>query len=156
MIWGISLDWPNKKNYFISWAWDLLSAFRLWSSEDLSLVPVLTGFPGGSVVKNLLANAGYRSLGWEDPLEKEMATRSVFLAGKSHGQRSPVGYSPWGCKRVRHNLETKKNKSPSSSFKPLGLKVPDSAAGFLCKVYPSKDMKLLIPRSISNHICILA
>ena len=108
MIWGISLDWPNKKNYFISWAWDLLSAFRLWLSEDLSLVPILTGFPGGSVVKNLLANAGYTSLGWEDPLEKEMATHSVFLAGKSHGQRSPVGYSPWGCKRVRHNLETKK------------------------------------------------
>ena len=37
-----------------------------------------------------------RSLGWEDPLEKEMATHS--LPGKSHGQRSLVGYSPWGCK----------------------------------------------------------
>ena len=34
-----------------------------------------------------------RSLGWEDPLEKEMATHS---SGKSHGQRSMVGYSPWG------------------------------------------------------------
>ena len=22
----------------------------------------------------------------------------VFLSGKSHGQRSLVGYSPWGCK----------------------------------------------------------
>ena len=36
-----------------------------------------------------------RSLGWEDPLEKEMA---VLLPGKSHGQRILVGYSPWGCK----------------------------------------------------------
>ena len=34
------------------------------------------------------------SLGWEDPLEKEMATHSSILAGKSHGQRSLVGYSP--------------------------------------------------------------
>ena len=30
------------------------------------------------------------SLGWEDPLEKEMATHSSILAGKSHGQRSPT------------------------------------------------------------------
>ena len=27
----------------------------------------------------------------------------VFLPGKSNGQRSPVGYSPWGRKRVRHD-----------------------------------------------------
>ena len=44
-----------------------------------------------------------RSLGQEDPLEKEVATTSVFLPGKFHGQRSPGGYSPWGHKRVRHN-----------------------------------------------------
>ena len=36
--------------------------------------------------------------GWEDPLEKGMATRSAFLPGKSHGQRSLMGYSPWGHK----------------------------------------------------------
>ena len=45
-----------------------------------------------------------QSLGWEDPLEKEMA---VFLPGESHGQRSLVGYSPWGHKGVRHDLATK-------------------------------------------------
>ena len=32
------------------------------------------------------------SLGWEDPLEKEIATNSTTLPGKSHGQRSLVGY----------------------------------------------------------------
>ena len=37
-------------------------------------------------------------LGWEDLLEKEMATHSSILSGKSHGQRSLVGYSPWGHK----------------------------------------------------------
>ena len=42
-----------------------------------------------------------RALGWEDPLEKEMAIPTpVFLPGKSHGQRSLVGYSLWG----RHNI----------------------------------------------------
>ena len=34
-----------------------------------------------------------RSLSWEDPLEKEMATNSSILAGESHGQRSLAGYS---------------------------------------------------------------
>ena len=38
-----------------------------------------------------------RSLCREDPLEKEMATHTpVLLPGKFHGQRSLVGYSPWG------------------------------------------------------------
>ena len=31
----------------------------------------------------------------------------VFLPGKFQGQRPLVGYSPWGHKRVRHNLVTK-------------------------------------------------
>ena len=35
-----------------------------------------------------------RSLGQEDPLEKGMATHSVFLPGESHEQRSLAGYSP--------------------------------------------------------------
>ena len=39
-----------------------------------------------------------QSLGWEDPLEKEMAVHSSILPGKSHGQRILEGYSPWGCK----------------------------------------------------------
>ena len=39
-----------------------------------------------------------QSLGWEDPLEKEMATHSSILLVKSHGQRSLAGHSPWGRK----------------------------------------------------------
>ena len=35
-----------------------------------------------------------RSLGGEDTLENRMATHSGILAGKSHGQRSLVGYGP--------------------------------------------------------------
>ena len=35
-----------------------------------------------------------QSLGWEDPLEKRMATHSVFLPGEFHGQKSLVSYSP--------------------------------------------------------------
>ena len=40
-------------------------------------------------------------------LEKEMATNSSTLAGKSHGQRSLVGYSPWGREEsVGHDWAT--------------------------------------------------
>ena len=49
--------------------------------------------------------------GREDPLEKEMATQSSILHGKSCGQRSLVGYSPWGHKRVGHDLVTKQNNN---------------------------------------------
>ena len=52
------------------------------------------------------------SLGWEDPLEKEMATPPVFLPGKSHGQRNVAGCSPWGHKRVGHSLHTKQQQHP--------------------------------------------
>jgi len=41
-----------------------------------------------------------RSLGREDPLEKEMATIPGLLPGKSHGLRSLVGYSPWSRKEL--------------------------------------------------------
>ena len=39
-----------------------------------------------------------RFLGWEDPLEKEMATHCSIVAWKIHGQKSLVGYSPWSHK----------------------------------------------------------
>ena len=38
------------------------------------------------------------SLGQEDPLGKKWQSTPVFLPGKSHGQRSLVGYSIWGYK----------------------------------------------------------
>ena len=40
-----------------------------------------------------------RSLGWGDTLEEGMGICPSILAWKkSHGQRSLVGYSPWGHK----------------------------------------------------------
>ena len=37
-------------------------------------------------------------------------TTTSILAVKSHGLRNLAGYSPWGCKRVRHNLVTKQQQ----------------------------------------------
>ena len=54
------------------------------------------------MVRSLLAIQEIRvqSLGWEDPLEKEMAPTPVLLPRKSRGRRSLVGYSPWGGKEL--------------------------------------------------------
>jgi len=49
----------------------------------------------GSALKNLPANARHAGL---IPGRKEWQPTPVFLPGKSHGQRSLTGYSPWGCK----------------------------------------------------------
>ena len=57
-------------------------------------------FPGGSVVKNMPANAGDAGSipGWEDYLEKEMATHSSILAWEIPRTEEPQGYSPWSRK----------------------------------------------------------
>ena len=43
-----------------------------------------------------------RSLAQEDPWRRKWQPTLVFLPGESHGQRSLVGYTPWG-RKVRHN-----------------------------------------------------
>ena len=59
-------------------------------------------FPSGSGVKNPPAKQEMqvRFLDWEYPLEKEMATHSNILPGKSDEQRNLVGYNPWGNKEL--------------------------------------------------------
>ena len=46
------------------------------------IIALVTGFPGGSVVKNLPANTGDadQPLGQEEILEKEVATHASILA----------------------------------------------------------------------------
>ena len=39
-----------------------------------------------------------QSLGWEDPWRGKWCCTPVLLSGESHGQRSLVGYIPWGHK----------------------------------------------------------
>ena len=65
----------------------------------------ICGLPGGSVVKNPPASAG--DVGVEgvipgsgrSPGEGNGNTLQYsYLENQSHGQKSLVGYSPWGCK----------------------------------------------------------
>ena len=59
------------------------------------------GFPGGSEVKvsacnmrELVFDPWVRKIPWR----RKWQPTPVFLPGESHGRRSLVGHSPWGCK----------------------------------------------------------
>ena len=74
------------------------------------------GFPGSSAGKESTYNSGdpVQFLGREDLLEKGQSTTPVFWPGKSPGQRSLKGYSPWGhkesdttkCLTTQHSILT--------------------------------------------------
>ena len=57
------------------------------------------------LVKNLPAmrETWVQFLGWEDPLEKEMATHSSILAWKIPWTEEPVGLQSTGSQRYGHN-----------------------------------------------------
>ena len=68
----------------------------------------LWGFPGGSDCKASACNVGtrVRFLGWEDPLEKEMAIHSSTLAWKIPWMEEPDRLQSMWSQRVRHNWAT--------------------------------------------------
>ena len=71
------------------------------------------GFPDGSTVKNLPANAWDMGLifgSGRSPEEGNDNPPSLFLPGKPHGQKSLMGYSPGDCKRVGQDLATKQQQ----------------------------------------------
>ena len=69
------------------------------------------GFPGGTVVKNPPVNAGdkrdeempIRPLGWEDPLEKEVAIHCTILAWKIPWAEEPGWLQSMGLQKVGHD-----------------------------------------------------
>ena len=67
---------------------------KLWAPTEYKQKPLLLDygvFPGGSDGKE---SAGVRKIPWRT----EWLPTPVFLPGEFHGQRSLVGYSPWGHK----------------------------------------------------------
>ena len=69
---------------------------------------VVLGFPGGSAVKNLPANARRHKRCRFDPWVRKIPWRRKWqptpvLPGEFHGWRSLVSYSPWGSRRVEQD-----------------------------------------------------
>ena len=119
---------------------DLLG-FRLWATEWMGLLFATTGdlaggavgrradiimssewsprgFPGGSAWRIHLQMQEMRiqSLGWEEPLEKGMATHSSILAWRIPWAEEPGGLQSKGSQRVRHNWVTEHVHSGAPRF----------------------------------------
>ena len=84
------------------------------------IITYARGFPGGSAVKSLPANAGgagliptlgIRKILWR----KKWQLLPVFLLGKSHGQRTLAGYSPWG--REKSDMTQKLNDNNNQCYR---------------------------------------
>jgi len=72
------------------------------------------GLPWWLTGKKSALNAGdegsiqrVQSRGQEDPPRNKQQPTIVFLREKFHGQRTLLSYTPWGHKRVGHNLAIK-------------------------------------------------
>ena len=75
--------------------YDVISVSAVQQSESVIHIHI-SGFPQWLSCKESACNVGDPGLipGWEDPLEKEMATTPVLLSVEFHGQRSLAGCSP--------------------------------------------------------------
>ena len=69
------------------------------------------------MVKNSPANAGDTgSIPRKIPWSKKWQPTPVLLPGKLHGRKNLVSYSPWGHKRIGHNLATKKQQCENKAL----------------------------------------
>ena len=69
---------------------------------------LISGFPGGSDGKESASNVGDSGLspGWDDPLEKEMATHASILAWEIPWTEESGWLQSMGSRRVGYNLAT--------------------------------------------------
>ena len=100
-------------------------------------------FPSGSVVRNPPAKqeTGVQCLGWDDPLEKEMATHFSILAWRIPWTGEPGGLQSMGSQRVGHDLLTKQQITTTTRNYIQYLVIPISAS--VCISYSSSLMTIM-------------
>ena len=82
---GVTKSWTRLSDF----------TFKLWSRASL-VAQRLKRLPG-------MWETWVRSLGWEDPLEKEIATHSSILAWRIPWTEEPCGLQSTGSQRVGHD-----------------------------------------------------
>ena len=103
-IWWISIR-IKSQCYKPRWSYILyIIELQIQGQIYLTSMKNIWGFPGGTLVKKLPCqcrrhkrcrfNPWVRKIPWR----RKRQPVPVILPRKSHGQRSLVGYSPWGCK----------------------------------------------------------
>ena len=87
--------------------WYLIVVFIFLRISDLNIFYLLLASLVAQRVKSLPARQEtlVQSLGWEDPLEKEMATHSNSFAWRIPQTEESDGLQPTGSQRVEHNSD---------------------------------------------------
>ena len=97
--WNLLNDYSDILAFFFFFFWFCLLSKTLPKFNE-GIVPA-RGFPGGSVVKNPPANAGYEGStpgSGRSPAGGNDSSLQYSCLENPHGQRSLVGYSPRGHK----------------------------------------------------------
>ena len=134
---------PDLLNKFLLMEWKLVEA--LWKALGASLV--------AQTVKLLPAmwKTWVQSMGWEDPLEKEMATHSSTLAWKIPWMEEPGRLQSMGLQKVRHNWVNSLYVKQYSFLKKLKIELPYNPATSLLDRHP-KEIKPVSWRDICAHV----
>ena len=122
------LQEPPRGPLLISSTWGEFASVTSPSSPVLLLFLLLSGLELSSIwtlslvaqrIKRLPAmqETWVRSLGWEDPLEKEMATHSSILAWRIPWTEEPGELQSMGLQRVGHDWETSLSLSQTLNSK---------------------------------------
>ena len=109
-----SPSFPNDQGH------DLRPIFDITELDIFKILKLFLGFTGGSEVKNIylqcrrsVFNPWVGQIPWrrKNSLEKEMATHLSILAWDISWTEEPGGlHSPWGRKRLGHDLATKQQQ----------------------------------------------
>ena len=79
-------------------------------------------FPGGARSKELACQSrrpkrqAFDPWAGKIPCRREWLPTPIFLPGESHGQRSLVGYSPWGRKELDTTEATQQQQQQHSDL----------------------------------------
>ena len=100
---AVPFYFPTSNVKHCSFSTDLPTLILCFVFLNNSHPNVSEGFPGGSDGEASVCNAGVPGSipGFgKIPWRRKWQPTPVLLPGKSHGQRSLVGYSPWGHKEL--------------------------------------------------------
>ena len=129
IVYGISKSWAILRDFYFFCPLELGEGHRGWSiafKEWQTKMGSMSRSPTGPCLA---------SLGWEDPLGKEMATHSSIFARKIPRTEEPGGLH-MKLQRVRHDLATKQQQSYINMICRIRVRIqnPWGAQGFLAQV----------------------
>ena len=139
-IWYLHFNAKHRKVW--GWGQEGPIYLRVWTKEQREIaLPLISLWASlvAQAIKNLPAmqETWVRSLGWEDRLEKGMATLSSNLAWRIPGTEEPGGLQSMGSQRVRHNWVTTQSPqywSSNGSFMTCVFFLDTERTKSMCKV----------------------